>query len=184
MSGRPRNGPSPHARGKRRSADTEPLAMRSIPACAGKTWMLLLPPMRRTVHPRMRGENAVAVAVQQLPHRSIPACAGKTPPLGDAHRGTSGPSPHARGKLYVAPHELGHVRSIPACAGKTNRPSKRPRRVSVHPRMRGENIADCPPAGPQRRSIPACAGKTPTPRVSVSTVTVHPRMRGENDDEA
>ncbi len=52
-------GSSPHARGKLGAVDVPDEAERFIPACAGKTFSkgrFLIP---STVHPRMRGENAL-----------------------------------------------------------------------------------------------------------------------------
>jgi len=92
-------GPSPHARGQLVINEVAALRMRSIPACAGTTpckWQVVAalsgpsPHARgqrhrscargasRTVHPRMRGDNANEPFVNLCDLRSIPACAGTT----------------------------------------------------------------------------------------------------------
>ena len=95
--------------------------------------------------------------------------------------GSSGPSPHARGKRHLRPRPSSSMRSIPACAGKTGSRPSATASTPVHPRMRGENF---PPA----YSAPRVYGPSPHARGKRTSIippplaaTVHPRMRGEND---
>ncbi len=172
-------GRSPRARGKLAKALRTRMALRSIPACAGKTVLTVLSDVAREVDPRVRGENRAAVATE-------------------LH--AEGRSPRARGKPFFVTPALSTRRSIPACAGKTapEPADVRPRRVD--PRVRGENRCRWAPAvarsgrsprargkPPSRaldqvpsRSIPACAGKTDRCHRTATGARVDPRVRGEN----
>ena len=91
-------GSSPHARGKRSRAHRRYDVHGLIPACAGKTSLLLFSLFSARAHPRMRGENSTPATIFSR---------------------QTGSSPHARGKpasrAAIDPAE----RLIPACAGKT-----------------------------------------------------------------
>ena len=58
-----RHGSSPHARGTRELVGCEQRAQRFIPACAGNAMGQECDAEHPAVHPRMRGERALAVAV-------------------------------------------------------------------------------------------------------------------------
>ena len=173
-------GSSPLTRGKLHHAHDDVVAVRLIPAHAGKTAShhgcgLLAP-----AHPRSRGENPSFSAIESA---------------------VFGSSPLTRGKRDRHPHPRRAVRLIPAHAGKT--PSWRPPRLSppAHPRSRGENAKNAlkrpltlgsspltrgkPLGGGVRarshRLIPAHAGKTPRRSRARRRSWAHPRSRGENE---
>ena len=93
-----REGSSPHARGKRISRTAHPRHHRLIPACAGKTFHSPSSSSWATAHPRMRGENTLALCL-------VARCLGS--------------SPHARGKRDDYYRAIDAAGLIPACAGKT-----------------------------------------------------------------
>ena len=131
-------GSSPLTRGKPASATNGVLAMRLIPAHAGKTGYSPRNVSAFWAHPRSRGEN----------HRL-------TSGLEDA----GGSSPLTRGKhsLYECQYAQGGL--IPAHAGKTAH--RRPCRCSAwaHPRSRGENHSQTPALSQRRGSSPLTRGK-------------------------
>ena len=156
-SGRRRYGSSPHARGTPHGIRWFENPIRFIPACAGNAERSSGLCGQQTVHPRMRGERAPALAE---PARRV------------------GSSPHARGTLRGVLYRLTGRRFIPACAGNAQRASFLELQKPVHPRMRGERsgLGSRTPAGsgssPHARGtqlfarqdvrmlrfIPACAG--------------------------
>ena len=113
---RGQGGPSPHARGRRPHRPHRRRAHGTIPACAGETPSA---PKRRTAiwdHPRMRGGDIT----------------GSTYPVV-----ASGPSPHARGRLFVKSILTRGQGTIPACAGETHLSLPPQSESKDHPRMRG-----------------------------------------------
>ena len=172
-------GSSPLTRGKLRGVHAGHHALRLIPAHAGKTSRVCLPPCLARAHPRSRGENIV--------DRIKPAL-------------TDGSSPLTRGKqIVLVGREIAH-RLIPAHAGKTRLRVRRRRARWAHPRSRGENLVgeqdipvehgsspltrgkhvcrDCSLVG--LRLIPAHAGKTRPLGDGKTGRAAHPRSRGEN----
>ena len=173
------SGSPPHARGRHYQGPSmnEPFGI--TPACAGKTFVLILYPHTPSDHPRMRGEDS--------------CCQTRTGFF-------CGSPPHARGR------PLGHGggqhtgRITPACAGKTGTTPTLTRLPRDHPRMRGEDpftdssisfFTGSPPHARGRRRndavccvdpgiTPACAGKTPYFRRGIPPSSDHPRMRGED----
>ena len=150
-----------------------------IPAHAGKTACMAVPPKRCRAHPRSCGEN-----VPEVPHA-----------LED-----EGSSPLIRGKhRHLVAHSLA-VRLIPAHAGKTSRPPWALSPAWAHPHSRGENgisfvraifTADSSPLMRGKRGvllralsgpglIPAHAGKTSMALQRSPRSPAHPRSRGEN----
>ena len=77
---RPRNGPSPRARGTRYWGMDRPDIQRTIPACAGNTYPRCGDAHEPKDHPRVRGEPRPAGMVCVWMMRTIPACAGNTSP--------------------------------------------------------------------------------------------------------
>ena len=172
-------GSSPLARGTRRRHPRTSLSMRFIPARAGNTRPEFWSGRGTPVHPRSRGEHAVAVAVLLTSDGSSPLARG-TP--GGRRRG---PVPG---------------RFIPARAGNTNIGSPRCPATPVHPRSRGEHpvetrrrqhvdgsspLARGTPGkrlrrGAERRFIPARAGNTVRTCGRCGETAVHPRSRGEH----
>ena len=174
-----RDGSSPRVRGKPRPQHRAGHRPGLIPACAGKTMVMVVSPAISWAHPRVCGEN-----------NTLPAQADVD----------AGSSPRVRGKpgntcTGATPRGL-----IPACAGKTSTPSAAARRRPAHPRVCGENpggrcrVLPGDGSSPRvrgkrasmaarRRSrglIPACAGKTPVINVDVDVAQAHPRVCGEN----
>ena len=150
-----------------------------IPACAGKTAAPSLLYSLSGAHPRVCGENLIALG---------------------ADLSAQGSSPRVRGKRASNLRRRGLDRLIPACAGKTasSERSRSPRRA--HPRVCGENAAENSdkdvvtgssprvrgkhsirfPNRSRRGLIPACAGKTWRESDSPAIGWAHPRVCGEN----
>ena len=114
----PQKGTSPRARGKRSQWSQTPGGGRNIPACAGKTELLLITAHGIEEHPRVRGENLL---------RSL------------WHRHDWGTSPRARGKRFSFSCTVLYYGNIPACAGKTLELACWVLFYWEHPRVRGEN---------------------------------------------
>ena len=172
-------GSSPRVRGKQGATYRYSEGTGLIPACAGKTRVLMLTPLRQPAHPRVCGENPAAPGGFQCLRGSSPRVRGKRCPLAS----------------WVSPARL-----IPACAGKT-RPLGYPSDpLGAHPRVCGENKmrsmpitnydgssprvrgkleAPIDPFGPDRL-IPACAGKTSALSPTRIPRRAHPRVCGEN----
>ena len=94
----PGAGSSPRVRGKLATAYLRFKCPRLIPACAGKTRLVILPPRLFQAHPRVCGENEDV----------------------DVNTTTAaGSSPRVRGKLALFRSSRLCRRLIPACAGKT-----------------------------------------------------------------
>ena len=172
-------GSSPRARGTRRSRGRWRRRRRFIPAGAGNTLRDELAELRRTVHPRGRGEHVVTAS-------AVLAATGSSPRA----RGT--PVHHRRGARGL--------RFIPAGAGNTPSTCRAQPSNTVHPRGRGEHAqphaqhrlvtGSSPRArgtrGPLElalwitRFIPAGAGNTPARFPITPPASVHPRGRGEH----
>ena len=172
-------GSSPRGRGKHVTARCERRVDGLIPAWAGKTWLRLLRAVILPAHPRVGGENKLALITD---HTSL------------------GSSPRGRGKPHGAGPARRRRRLIPAWAGKTVPHSQCPRRNGAHPRVGGENCTrggsvtgsnGSSPRGrgklkplhrPTRpiRLIPAWAGKTAGKTSPTCPRWAHPRVGGEN----
>ena len=119
VSGRPRGGSSPHARGTPGRAAAVARLGRFIPACAGNAARARWRPGLLPVHPRMRGERASgSIGRPWWP----------------------GSSPHARGTRLRRDRAALVARFIPACAGNATQGWTPPCPSAVHPRMRGERL--------------------------------------------
>ena len=90
-------GLSPHVRGNRSPVAAPADRTRSIPACTGKPFHCLSPPVARAVYPRMYGE---------------------TVGLPEVDEDGGGLSPHVRGNRLSGARSYVARRSIPACTGK------------------------------------------------------------------
>ena len=177
--GRAGLGSSPPARGTPGGWVVVGDPWRFIPACAGNTKARGIPQSIRSVHPRLRGEHALAV---------------------ESVADETGSSPPARGTPATRRSSRFTRRFIPACAGNTAAAGSAVLPGSVHPRLRGEHAVwfgtsasssgSSPPArgtllsdGMIRgtiRFIPACAGNTHGSRQVDALSPVHPRLRGEH----
>ena len=91
-------GSSPRVRGKLMTSYGTFIARGLIPACAGKTEIVLTKRLCAWAHPRVCGENGII-------HEAA------TVPLGS--------SPRVRGKRGTFPSAIESAGLIPACAGKT-----------------------------------------------------------------
>ena len=132
-------GSSPHVRGKLSGLGYDCQWSGLIPACAGKTMIVLIRTSPPGAHPRMCGEN----------HRRHRAPAPR-----------QGSSPHVRGKRDTSANMHYATRLIPACAGKTSGGRVSPGvSAGSSPHVRGKRFRSLPLAQP-RGLIPACAGKT------------------------
>ena len=172
-------GSSPRVRGKLTVPRQAGKSFRLIPACAGKTNVLVLKLSHRGAHPRVCGENFL---VSPYVERQL------------------GSSPRVRGKLTRFTADDAGPGLIPACAGKTFPQRHRSNQPGAHPRVCGENgnkagngaqVAGSSPRVRGKRQqalqrlcevglIPACAGKTFV-RVAASVdKRAHPRVCGEN----
>ena len=110
-------GSSPRARGTAKAPCTPAALSRFIPACAGNRRSGRFSPSPPSVHPRVRGDQAMEHTRRRSRNGSSPRA-----------RGTGG-QPKRQGPAH---------RFIPACAG--NRLMRKPAmlRQTVHPRVRGE----------------------------------------------
>ena len=152
-------GSSPRMRGKLGTPQTGQRAPGLIPAYAGKTTSILGFVQGAWAHPRVCGENFVAV---------------------DAGGLGEGSSPRMRGKLHRPTRNGQAPGLIPAYAGKTlTRPAVRSSH-QAHPRVCGENSSARPSASPLVWLIPAYAGKTPFRPGQRFQRPAHPRVCGEN----
>ncbi len=172
-------GSSPLARGTLNFQMRPHSINRFIPAGAGNTCARWLRGLRRSVHPRWRGEH--------LKSRQIGAT-------------FYGSSPLARGTPLHCVVEAVNGRFIPAGAGNTNTSVWSRFLMPVHPRWRGEHgsqvalasgiVGSSPLARGtrsrnlferwQRRFIPAGAGNTTATTAPSMANSVHPRWRGEH----
>ncbi len=134
------SGSSPLARGTLEAGVGHGSDSRFIPAGAGNTGRHAGWPSRSPVHPRWRGEHAVARWMLAM---------------------MDGSSPLARGTLVEGDAAGGVDRFIPAGAGNTQtlRPPSWP--YPVHPRWRGEHISSCPCSRSSPGSSPLARGTLP-----------------------
>ena len=192
-------GSSPHTRGTHRLDVRGLVRARFIPAYAGNTRSGAASPSARTVHPRIRGERMVTIAVRSGSVGSSPHTRGTQPLLrggrpcarvipvyaGNAQATTTGPylpdgsSPHTRGTRCRRPSGRRIVSAHPRIRGerRTDRPA-RERCIGSSPHTRGTRRLPEQTVGHQR-FIPAYAGNAVSHRVALCGHAVHPRIRGE-----
>ena len=115
-------GSSPRVRGTDSPGTPGPSRSRFIPACAGNSADPARCSWKRSVHPRVCGEQRRHHLLDGLSHGSSPRVRGTDPSIGS--------SPYA-------------VRFIPACAGNRACRSQYAAHSPVHPRVCGEQ---CPEA--------------------------------------
>ena len=113
-----RYGSSPRVRGKQNTGNNNVSSVGLIPACAGKTVILLACLVTNWAHPRVCGENLTFQNTPEL----VP-----------------GSSPRVRGKLGRDLARKPWLGLIPACAGKTPGQRVTEPSASAHPRVCGEN---------------------------------------------
>ena len=149
------------------------------PACAGKRRRSERAQFKRRDHPRVCGEKARTLIVQDEPQGSPPRVRGKAKKRhlggwkkGDhprvcgekftcfAHRSTlPGSPPRVRGKDYVAIASYSLAGITPACAGKSLTIQKMTTRSRDHPRVCGEKTVQCAGALKDLGSPPRVRGK-------------------------
>ena len=112
-------GSSPRGRGKHPASAARRADPGLIPAWAGKTGAAAAAAALSWAHPRVGGENEVAVRVASR---------------------AAGSSPRGRGKQRHTTKTLTFVRLIPAWAGKTTLYFVVPLVRQAHPRVGGENL--------------------------------------------
>ena len=132
-------GSPPRVRGKAGHTARLPCTIRITPACAGKSFALLVGVVSSKDHPRVCGEKDVLPSDQHLDGGITPACAGKRVALNAVwsstkdhprvcgekilhycvFRGEGGSPPRVRGKAFClcAHNRLPGI--TPACAGKS-----------------------------------------------------------------
>ena len=151
-------GSSPRVRGKRFRTIRRQPARRLIPACAGKTLAGRGLRSACRAHPRVCGENTVAVT---------------------ALTQKAGSSPRVRGKLSVTESRPGRDRLIPACAGKTHGSGCVSADSAAHPRVCGENPILTASARHSLGSSPRVRGKRVALRVERHQVGLIPACAGK-----
>jgi len=110
-------GSSPRTRGTDQQKATQQLHRRFIPAHAGNRVACISPPICLPVHPRARGEQAVARKAALT---------------------SAGSSPHVRGTVLGQAARRDDRRFIPARAGNSDPGNKIDATWAVHPRTCGE----------------------------------------------
>ena len=131
-------GSPPRVRGKQGADGSGAGAGRITPACAGKTFVVLIPASPYTDHPRVCGENRRHIYDQ--PRRD-------------------GSPPRVRGKRAAACPWSPRARITPACAGKTAPACFTCISASDHPRVCGENGFFCVCVSNRNGSPPRVRGK-------------------------
>lgn len=133
--------------------------MGSPPACAGRTPACPSLCCRRTVHPRLRGENDS---------------------VRNAIGGGSGQPPPVRGRLALDDAHKELTAFTPAREGRMNEDeAKWVRWIGSPPPTRGRPCC-CAVRSVLCRCTPACAGKTTFRRRKLARATGHPREYGED----
>ena len=155
------NGSSPRVRGTDWFRRQCQCSNRFIPACAGNRIFTIQAILRRTVHPRVCGEQVTLQFSGLGLLRFIPACAGNSPAglptitgvsvhprvCGEQKSGyfiparTPGSSPRVRGTVCPHPGRPLWSRFIPACAGNRSASLYQRNAGPVHPRVCGEQIS-------------------------------------------
>ena len=175
----PRNpqGLSPRVRGNRPVRPAPRPPVRSIPACAGEPWPMVLSPcvgrvyprvcggtgsgcgcsiVTRGLSPRVRG-NRPFLAMQRPPQRSIPACAGE---------------PKARIDIVEQVEVYPRV-----CGGTGHKGTSGVLCDGLSPRVRGNQVSD-EDSSVGVGSIPACAGEPTHDGLRDAVKKVYPRVCG------
>ena len=173
------NGPPPHTWGQ---LDTTPRAvhcMRSTPTYVGTIQTTLPTTMTSSVHPHIRGNNAIDMS---------------------SMRPGSGPPPHTWGQRGHDGHQAAAGRSTPTYVGTTPSPTPCPAQRTVHPHISGDNVSwtafvvvlsgppphtwgqpgSLHPLRLPRRSTPTYVGTTRCGVRPPGTLPVHPHIRGDN----
>ena len=150
---------------------------RSIPACAGEPFSLLIESRFKAVYPRVCGGTCPEAVIRS---------------------NRMGLSPRVRGNPGLVRAGINNVGSIPACAGEPSQPKCRKSGQRVYPRVCGgtanplgdanyqkglsPRVRGNPPDRPtlpcSEGSIPACAGEPVTTSNDLLDDEVYPRVCG------
>ena len=174
-----RHGSPPRAWGRRASRWVAVEQRRFTPTCVGKTLATRHRSLGWSVHPHVRGEDAL---------------------LAGGGFVRSGSPPRAWGRRNITVPTLQKERFTPTCVGKTPAQPPASAAAPVHPHVRGEDWCiwlsrnprgGSPPrawgrrlitlwAGDRCRFTPTCVGKTVFPSSANCSPAVHPHVRGED----
>ena len=171
-------GSPPRMRGKGAQYLHYGLPCRITPAYAGKSPQGLRTAVHSRDHPRVCGEKARTLIVQNEPQGSPPRMRGKAltdPCIALCH----GITPACAGKRRSIGRLSQPTRDHPrVCGEKCSSVRSASHRRGSPPRMRGKDLpftCDCESTG----ITPACAGKSLRPDNNPSTSWDHPRVCGE-----
>ncbi len=134
----PQDGSPPHAWGQCRRSHPDRPGGRFTPTCVGTMKRVCTRGPDWPVHPHMRGDNVLAVAVT--------FSAGGSPP-------------HAWGQWARRGAHAGLLRFTPTCVGTIPSPPRPCGGASVHPHMRGDNAEFVPEVSPRFGSPPHAWGQ-------------------------
>ena len=191
------NGLSPRVRGNHNRQPAQQDFLRSIPACAGEpprkcrrrspcpvyprvcggtALAAGIPPARRGLSPRVRG-NPSSPVDPGAHRRSIPACAGEPQPVISLPCVSAVYPRVCGGTLPPLPTPARHTGLSPRVRGNPKHFPWRRWRFGLSPRVRGNRRN---PDGNSRRnrSIPACAGEPRSSSPEPSSSPVYPRVCG------
>ena len=110
-----------------------------------------------TVHPHMRGDNHFTRVHAALPRGSPPHAWGADD-VTLLVRNLHGSPPHAWGQSLPGAPASRHRRFTPTCVGTMAFDAHREERLSVHPHMRGDNARMPRMERPLARFTPTCVG--------------------------
>ena len=170
------------------------------PACAGKRRRSERAQFKRRDHPRVCGEKARTLIVQDEPQGSPPRVRGKAKKRhlggwkkGDhprvcgekftcfAHRSTlPGSPPRVRGKVLAAGLNDLVDGITPACAGKSLLPPSAPFPVRDHPRVCGEKPKYAQSIQPYQGSPPRVRGKVGRMLKRTAFIGITPACAGKS----
>ena len=176
--GNPVQGSPPRMRGKAILRSSPAQLVGITPAYAGKRSACSPPSPHSRDHPRVCGEKARTLIVQNEPQGSPPRMRGKAltdPCIALCH----GITPACAGKRRSIGRLSQPTRDHPrVCGEKCSSVRSASHRRGSPPRMRGKDLpftCDCESTG----ITPACAGKSLRPDNNPSTSWDHPRVCGE-----
>ncbi|SBM43982.1 Hypothetical protein PFR_JS2_1823 [Propionibacterium freudenreichii] len=178
-SGRQPGGSPPRMRGELALSMCRMLIRGITPAYAGRTWAVRWGSRRRRDHPRVCGENGVAVWKLGAKMGSPPRMRGELIAQVDGHL-DAGITPAYAGRTQKSSAALKTGKDHPRVCGENPFPGPPwPIVWGSPPRMRGERIrADAVQCG--GGITPAYAGRTSAWACQMSARKDHPRVCGEN----
>ena len=154
------SGSSPRVRGTVRKNRNGLRPLRFIPACAGNSLTLPRACAKKSVHPRVCGEQA----------------SSKT-----ARLSIDGSSPRVRGTVTQVTIEVNSSRFIPACAGNSQGIKVPAEPDPVHPRVCGEQVVSAGSAISVSGSSPRVRGTGPVVAIVESECRFIPACAGNRE---